>query len=41
MSNDIQEYKSILQSVNEKRKMLIKRDGKLLELTIKPKSILR
>ncbi len=39
-SNNIMQYKTLLQSPNEKIKMVIRRDNQLLLLTIKPKSIL-
>ena len=39
-SNNIMQYKDILQSSREKIKVIVRRDGKLLELTLKPKSIL-
>jgi len=39
-SNNIMQYKTLLQSPNEKIKLIIRRDGGLMQLTIKPKSIL-
>ncbi len=39
-SNNIMQYKTMLQSSNEKMKLFISRNGKLLQLTIKPGSIL-
>jgi Aspartyl protease/PDZ domain len=39
-SNNIMQYKNQLQNANSKIKMFISRDGKIIELFIKPKSIL-
>jgi predicted metalloprotease with PDZ domain len=39
-SNNIMQYKTLLQSPNEKIKLIISRNFKLIELKIKPKSIL-
>jgi len=39
-SNNIMQYKTLLQSTNEKIKLIIRRNGELTELNIKPKSIL-
>jgi PDZ domain/Aspartyl protease len=38
-SNSIIQYKALLQSANEKIKLVVKRNGELMELTIKPISI--
>ena len=38
-SNNIMQYKTLLQSANQKVKLFITRDAKLIELSIKPKSI--
>lgn len=40
LTNDINQYKTLLQSAKEKIKVIIKRDGELLELIIRPDSIL-
>jgi hypothetical protein len=40
-SNDIQQYKSLLQNAGQKIKLIVRRNSDLLELTIKPKSFLR
>jgi len=40
-SNDIRQYKTILQSVTQKIKFLISRDGELLEIKMKPINIMR
>lgn len=39
-SNNIMQYKTMLQSSNEKIKLFISRNGQLLQLSIKPQSIL-
>lgn len=39
-TNNIMQYKTLLQTANEKIKLYISRDGKLMELSIKPLSIL-
>lgn len=39
-SNNIMQYKTLLQSPNEKIKLIIRRENELMQLTIKPKSIL-
>lgn len=39
-SNNIMQYKDILQTAREKIKIIVSRNGKLLQLSIKPKSIL-
>jgi len=39
-TNNIMQYKTILQSANEKIKMIISRNQKIIEIYIKPKSIL-
>jgi predicted metalloprotease with PDZ domain len=40
-SNDIRQYKTILQSVTQKIKFLVNRDGELLEIKMKPINIMR
>jgi hypothetical protein len=39
-TNNIMQYKTILQSANEKIKMIVSRNQKIIEIYIKPKSIL-
>jgi hypothetical protein len=39
-TNNIMQYKTILQSANEKIKLFVSRNGKLMQLSIKPYSIL-
>ena len=39
-SNNIMQYKTILQSVNEKISLIVNRNGEVLQLYIKPASIL-
>ncbi|MFT3682805.1 MAG: aspartyl protease family protein [Ferruginibacter sp.] len=39
-SNNIMQYKTLLQTPNEKIKLFVTRDGKVMQLTIKPISIL-
>jgi len=40
-SNNIMQYKDILQTVKEKMKIVVKRNGQLLQLNLKPMSILK